>query len=56
MTTKTEYVLWGFHPAYANGEWFKLSGSTRISELRHEQAFRAREGFKTKIYARGVAP
>ncbi len=56
MTDKTYFILWGFHPAYANGEWFKLAGSTRISELRHEQNFRTREGFSTRIYTKGVNP
>ncbi len=56
MTSKTEYVLWCQHPAYVNGEWFRMSSATSVRTLRTEQNFRIRNGFKTAIYAKGTQP
>jgi hypothetical protein len=51
------WVLWGFHPRYADGVPIKLTGGT-LGHCRAEQTHRVeREGDWTcAIYKRGAAP
>jgi hypothetical protein len=53
--TDTEWVLWGFHPAYCGGTPIRLTGGTQ-RHCRSEQKPRTAEGFTCAIYKQGTAP
>lgn len=52
-----EWVLWGFHPAYAQGVPIKLTGGSP-SDCRTEQTWRVERegGWTCAIYRAGTPP
>lgn len=53
-TTDT-WVLWGFHPAYCDGEAIKLTGGTE-RECRGESRSRTAQEWTCATYRTGTAP
>lgn len=53
----TDWVLWGFHPRYANGVPIKLVGGS-LPRCRAEQTWRVKRerGWTCAIYREGTAP
>lgn len=51
-----ELVLWGVHPSYAGGIPLKIAGGGSARELRREQRYRERMGWRTVIAPRGHTP
>ena len=50
-----EWVLWGFHPAYCDGEAIKLTGGTKW-DCRAASKSRTAEGWTCATYKTGTPP
>lgn len=54
--TQFKYVLWGFHPAYCNGQPIKITGADSVRSLSSESKTRQHEGWTLAIYKGGESP